>query len=101
MIPLSLQILLNSFNNIPIIQDGNLNFDFTTKKVSRVKMGECYLLDLKHIWMSMLTPVQTWNVNNPSITRSLQEKNLMNMRAEIRTDKFIGTAKIVNIADDQ
>lgn len=94
-------ILLNSFNNIPIIQDGNLNFDFTTKKVSRVKMGDCYLLDLKHIWMSMLTPVQTWNVTNPSITRSLQEKNLMNMRAELRTDKYIGTAKIVNIADDQ
>ena len=94
-------ILLNSFNNIPIIQDGNLNFDFNTKKVSRVKMGDCYLLDLKHIWMSMLTPVQTWNVNNPSITRSLQEKNLMNMRAELRTDRYIGTAKIVNIADDQ
>ena len=94
-------ILLNSFNNIPIIQDGNLNFDFTTKKVSKVKMGDCYLLDLKHIWMSMLTPVKTWNVNNPSITRSLQEKNLMNMQAELRTDGFIFMSKIVNIADDQ
>lgn len=93
-------LLLNSFNNIPIIQDGNMNYDFTTKKVSTTKMGDCYLLDLKHIWMSMLTPVQTWNVNNPSITRVLAERNVMNARMELRTDKFIGHCKIINAADD-
>lgn len=93
-------LLVNSFNNIPIIQDGNLNFDFTTKRPSDVKMGDCYLLDLKHIWMSMLTPVQTFNINNPSITRALQERNVLNARLETRIDRVIGNAKIVNIADD-
>ena len=94
-------LLVNSFNNIPIIQDGNLNFDFGVKKVSTVKMGDCYLLDLKHIWMSMLTPVQTWNINNPSVTRALQERNVMNARMELRTDKYIGHCKIVNAMDDE
>ncbi len=93
-------LLLNSFNNIPIIQDGNMNFDFTTKKVSTTKMGDCYLLDLKHIWMSMLTPVQTWNINNPSVTRVLAERNVLNSRMELRIDKTIGHCKIINIADD-
>ena len=93
-------LLLNSFNNIPIIQDGNLNFDFTTKKVSRASMGDVFLLDLDHIWMSMLTPVQTFNINNPAITRALQERNVMNMRAELRTDGYIFSGRITNIADD-
>lgn len=93
-------ILLNSFNNIPIIQDGNLNFDYTKKKVSAVKMGDIYLLDLKHIWMSMLTPVEMFSINNPAITRSLKEKNVMNSRMEVRIDKFIGQCRIVGLADD-
>lgn len=93
-------ILLNSFNNIPIIQDGNLNFDYAKKKVSAVKMGDIYLLDLKHIWMSMLTPVEMFSINNPAITRTLQEKNVMNSRMEVRIDKFIGHCKIVGLADD-
>lgn len=93
-------ILLNSFNNIPIIQDGNLNFDYAKKKVSTVKMGDIYLLDLKHIWMSMLTPVEMFNINNPAITRSLKERNVMNARMEVRIDKFIGQCRIVGLADD-
>lgn len=93
-------ILLNSFNNIPIIQDGNLNFDYTKKKVSAVKMGDIYLLDLKHIWMSMLTPVEMFSINNPAITRSLKERNVMNSRMEVRIDKFIGQCRIVGLADD-
>lgn len=93
-------ILLNSFNNIPIIQDGNLNFDYTKKKVSNVKMGDIFLLDLKHIWMSMLNPVQTFSINNPAITRTLQERNVMNARMEVRIDKFIGHCRIRGIADD-
>lgn len=93
-------LLLNSFNNIPIIQDGNINFNYTTKQVDTAKMGTCFLLDLKHIWMSVLTPVQTFNINNPAITRALQERNTMNARMELRTDRFIGSGRIVNIADD-
>ena len=93
-------LLVNSFNNIPIIQDGNFNYDYNIKKVSTVKMGDVYLLDLKHIWMSMLTPVQTWNINNPSVTRALQERNVMNARMELRTDKYIGHCKIINAMDD-
>lgn len=93
-------ILLNSFNNIPIIQDGNLNFDYAKKKVSAVKMGDIYLLDLKHIWMSMLTPVEMFSINNPAITRTLQEKNVMNSRMEVRIDKFIGQCRIRGLADD-
>lgn len=93
-------ILLNSFNNIPIIQDGNLNFDYTKRKVSAVKMGDIYLLDLKHIWMSMLTPVEMFSNNNPAVNRTLMERNVMNARMEVRIDKFIGHCKIVGLADD-
>ncbi len=93
-------ILLQSFQNVPIIQDGNMNFDFTTKKVSTTKMGEIDLLDLDHIWLSMLTPLEMYNVNNPAITRILQEVNVMNMRAETRTDSYIQSGKIINLPDD-
>ena len=93
-------VLLNSFNNIPIIQDGNLNFDYSTKKVSTVKMGDIFLLDLKHIWMSVLHPVQTFNNNNPAISRVLQDRNVITSRMELRVDKFIGQGRIVNLADD-
>lgn len=93
-------ILLNSFNNIPIIQDGNLNFDYTKRKVSSVKMGDIYLLDLKHIWMSMLTPIQMYTNDNPATTRVLQERNVMNSRMEVRIDKFIGHCRIRGLADD-
>ena len=93
-------ILLNSFNNIPIVQDGNLNFDYTTKKVSTVKMGDIFLLDLKHIWMSVLNPVQTFNINNPAVTRMLQERNVITSRMELRIDKFIGQGRIIGLADD-
>ena len=93
-------LLLNSFNNIPIIQDGNLNFDYTSKRVSNVKMGDILLLDLKHIWMSMLTPVQMYTIDNPAITRALQERNVMNSRMELRIDKFIGQCRIRGLADD-
>ena len=93
-------VLLNSFNNIPIIQDGNLNYDYARKKVSAVKMGDIYLLDLKHIWMSVLHPVQTFNNNNPAISRVLQDRNVITSRMELRVDKFIGQGRIVNLADD-
>ena len=63
-------------------------------------MGDVFLLDLDHIWMSMLTPVQTFNINNPAITRALQERNVMNARMELRTDGYIFSGRITNIADD-
>lgn len=93
-------LLLKSFQNVPIIQDGNINFDFSTKKVSATKMGDISLLDLDHIWLSMLTPLEMFNINNPAITRMLQEFNVMSMRAETRIDSFIQHGKIVNLADD-
>lgn len=93
-------LLVNSFQNIPIMQDGNFNFDFTTKRVSAVKYGDVMLLDLDHIWMSILTPVEMYNVDNPLITGALREKNLMTMRAELRIDSFIQHGRIKNIADD-
>lgn len=93
-------ILLRSFQNVPILQDGNVNFDYTTKKVSNTEMGDIFLLDLDHIWMSVLTPVEMFNVNNPAITRMLRERNVMNMRAETRIDSFIQHGRIVNIASE-
>ena len=93
-------LLLNSFQNVPIMQDGNINFNYTTKKVSDVKMGEVYLLDLDHIWMSVLTPVEMFTDNNPARTRMLRERNVMSMRAETRIDSFIQHGRLVNLADD-
>ena len=94
-------IVLNAFNNIPIIQDGNINFDYTTKGVSDAKLGDIYLLDLDHIWISVLTPVEMFTVNNPAITLKLQERNVMNMRSEVRIDSFIQHGRIVGAADAQ
>ena len=93
-------LLLNSFQNVPIIQDGNINFDYSTKKVSDTKMGEVYLVDLDHIWMSVLTPVEMFTDNNPARTRMLRERNVMSMRAETRIDSFIQHGRLVNLADD-
>lgn len=93
-------ILLRSFQNVPILQDGNVNFNYTTKKVSTTEMGDISLLDLDHIWMSVLTPVEMFNVNNPAITRMLRERNVMNMRAETRIDSFIQHGRIVNIQSE-
>ena len=93
-------LVLASYNNIPIIPDGNINFDYKTKKVSKVSMGDVMLLDLDHIWMSILTPVELFNVNNPAITRKLQEVNLIHMRTETRIDSFIQHGKIGGLADD-
>lgn len=92
-------MLLNSFQNVPIIQDGNMNFDFGTKKVSEYESGDIFLLDLDHIWMSVLTPVQLYNCDNPAITGILQEVNVMTSNMETRIDHFISHGKIINIAD--
>ena len=93
-------MLLRSFQNTPIIQNGNLNFDYTTARVSAVKSGDVLLLDLDHIWISMLTPMEVYNINNPAVTRKLQERNVINMRCELRTDSYIQHGKIVNVGDE-
>ena len=92
--------LVNSFQNVPIIQDGNFNFDYDIYQPSAVRMGEIFLLDLDHLWTSVLTPVDTFSVDNPAITRKLHEVNVMNMRCEIRSDRYIGSGKIINVGDD-
>lgn len=94
-------VLLHAFNDVPIIQDGNINFNYTTKKVSDTVMGDVMLIDTKHIWLSMLTPVELYNINNPAITRMLQERNVMNMRAELRIDSFIQHGRLNNLADEE
>lgn len=93
-------ILLNSYNNIPIIQDGNFNFDYDTKKVSYTDMGDVHLLDLDHIWMSMLTPVQLYSMDNPAVTRVLKEQNVLHMRAETRIDSFIQHGTILGLGSN-
>lgn len=92
--------IMNSYLNIPIVQDANINFDYTKKGASAAKYGDIFLLDLDNIWMSMLTPLEVFNIYNPSVTGQLQEINVMHMRAELRADRFIGSGRIVNIADD-
>lgn len=94
-------MLLNSFQNVPIIQDGNINFDYTTKRVSAVKSGDVSLYDLDHLWMSVLTPVQMFNCDNPAITGILQEVNVMTSNMEVRVDSFIQHGKIICLADEQ
>ena len=93
-------IVLNSFNNIPILQDGNINFDYEKGKVSEVQFGDITLADLDHIWMSILTPVELFTINNPAVTNILQEVNVIHMRAETRIDGFIGSGRIVGAPDD-
>lgn len=93
-------LVLRSYNNIPIIQSGNINFDYDAKCVSDTRMGDIFLVDLDHIWISMLTPVQLWTVNNPAITGILQEKNVLHMRMNTRVDSFIQHGRITNMADD-
>jgi len=92
--------MANSYLNIPIVMDNNMAFDYDTCKVSTVKSGDILLLDTKHIWISMLTPVEFYNINNPAITRMLREENVMSMRAELRADKIIGHGRIVGLRDD-
>jgi len=95
-----LGLVVSSYNKIPIIQDGNLNYDYSKKRVSDVKFGDIMLADLDHVWISLLNPVNLHSVNNPAITDILQEINVVHMRAEVRCDGFIGSGKIVGVLDD-
>lgn len=88
-------LIVNTYMNIPILQDGNFNYDFNKKKVSSTNLGDTMLLDLDHIWMSMLHPVQYWSNNNPALIGGFFERNVMNTRMELRINKFIGHGRIV------
>lgn len=93
-------LVLKSYNNIPMIQSGNINFDYKNEQVSETVFGDITLADLDHIWMSLLTPVQLYTANNPAITGILQEINVLHMRMETRVDSFIQHGRIVGAADD-
>lgn len=93
-------LTLNGYKNIPIIQSGNLNFAYDKKKVSTTMMSDIYLMDLDHIWMSVLTPVQLYTADNIAVTRTLNELNVLHSRMDTRIDSFIQHGKIVGLADD-
>ena len=90
----------NSYDNIVIIQDPNVSFDYGTLMPSATRMGDIYLLDMNYFWTAVLTPMETWKLNNPATSRDLLEHNLMSSRMNVRISKAISHAKIVNMADD-
>ena len=92
-------MLLASFENAPIIQDGNLAYDYDNGKVSSTDFGEVHLVDGDHAWVSVLTPVELFTANNVAYTRALREKNVMMMRAELRSDRWIGSGRLVGGAE--
>jgi hypothetical protein len=92
-------MLLKSYNNIPIVMSGNASFDYTSKTISSVKYGDGFLIDGNHAWLCVTSPVEVWSIENPAIMRDLKEHHVMNMRAEVRADKFITSGRMTNIAD--
>lgn len=90
-------ILASAWRNIPIIMDGNYNYDAEIDRIGE-GMGEVQLLDLDHNWFSMLTPVEYRSTEDFAITRYLREQSVMLCRGEFRTDKFLGSGRITNKA---
>ena len=90
-------MLLNSYQNIPIIMTGNLAYNYTGKTVDTTKYGDCFLLDGEHIWTCVTSPVEVWTIENPAITRDLREQTITHMRAELRADKFISSGRLKNV----
>ena len=95
-------ILMSSFQNVPIIIDGNLSFDYTdgVNMVSDVMMGDIGLYDLDHLFMRILTPVELYTNPNPAVSMKLMEVNVMTSRMELGIDKTIDQGRITNLADD-
>ena len=91
-------MLLNSYNNVPIVMSGNASFDYTSKTISDTRYGDGFLIDGSHAWMCVTSPVEVWSIENPAIMRDLQEHHVTHMRAELRADKFIGSGRITNVA---
>ena len=88
---------LSSYMNIPIMMSGNLTYNYTGKTVDTARYGDAFLLDLKHVWMCMTSPVEVWTIENPAITRDLREHTITHMRAELRADKFISSGRLKNV----
>jgi hypothetical protein len=91
---------MNTFEGLPLLMDGNVAFNFTTRRPSAIESGPVTILDFDHIWMSTVTPIELFTVNNPLLNTRYQERNLMHMRCETRIDSFMGSGRIVNIAND-
>ena len=88
-------ILASAYRNIPIIVDGNYNYDATTKRIGK-DLGTVGLYDLDNLYLRLLTPVEFRSTEDFSITRELQEFNVMLMRAETGISKFLGMGRCVN-----
>ena len=91
---------MNTFEGLPLLMDGNVAFNFQSRRPSAVESGPLTILDFDHIWMSTVTPIELFTVNNPLLNTRYQERNLMHMRCETRVDSFMGSGRIVNIAND-
>lgn len=92
-------LLVKSYFNIPIINDGNINFDYQNYRVSKTVPGDVGLWDLDHLWMRVLTPIELYSVDNIAILGQLQESNVITMRMETGIDSFIQHGRIINLAD--
>ena len=88
-------ILASAYRNVPIIMDGNYNYDLTIDRIGN-GMGQIQCLDLDHQWLSMLTPIEFRSTEDFAITRYLREQCAMTMRAELRADRFLGSGLILN-----
>lgn len=88
-------ILASAYRNVPIIMDGNYNYDATIDRIG-TGMGEIHLLNLDELYMSLLTPVEFRSTEDFAITRVLQEFNVMQSRMELRANKFLGFGRICN-----
>jgi hypothetical protein len=90
-------MMVNSYRNQPILMTGNLSFDYENNVVDTATYGDTYMLDLKHVWMCVTSPVEVWTCDNPVINAALVEQNLTLMRAELRADKFISSGRLKNV----
>ncbi len=90
-------MMVNSYRNQPILMTGNLSFDYENQTVDTSIYGDVFMLDLKHIWMCMTSPVEVWTCDNPVINAALVEQSLTTMRAELRADKFISSGRLTNV----
>lgn len=91
---------VNMIEGIPVVEDPNIGFDFENECPSLTNMGDLTLLDLDHIWNSMLTPLEMFTNNDPIVNGEYKEHNLMHMRCEMRSDKYITSGRIIGIQND-
>lgn len=90
-------ILTNSYGGIPVIVDSNLNVDPSTQMVNSTGVGEGFLIDLDHVWMSILRPVEFRRTDQYEIYDTLTAKGILFMQGEYRMDRFACHAKFTGI----